>query len=326
MPAPMTTPLLVTEELSVSFETRRGLVHAVEGVSLALRPKETVAVVGESGSGKSVTAQAILRLLDSPPARVEGHVWFDGEDLLRSTPARLREVRGAQIGMVFQEASTAMNPVLPVGRQIEETIAAHQRIARGERRARATDLLRRVGLEDAERRARDYPHQLSGGERQRAMIAIALAAGPRVLIADEPTSALDVTLQLQLLGLLRELRADHGTAILLITHDFAVVGPSSDRVVVMYAGQVVEAGATTRLLRAPRHPYTRGLLDALPDPDRPGFRPIPGAVPRPGEVPRGCRFHPRCPHRERRCEEEVPGLTAAGDGVVRCHFPLEATE
>lgn len=315
----VSSPLLAIEDLRVGFETPRGFVTAVDGVTFALGDNETVGLVGESGCGKSVTAKTILRLLPEPPARVTGgRVLLEGEDILRMSPSRLRAVRGARVAMIFQEPMSALNPVLTVGYQIMEAIAAHERTTKAERRERAIALLDEVGIADPARRIDDYPHQLSGGMRQRVMIAMALSTAPDVLIADEPTTALDVTIQAQILDLIAKIQAEREMAVLLITHDLAVVAQTCDRVVVMYAGQVIEEAPVDRLFGSPRHHYTRGLLDSVPKGDGAPLSPIRGAVPDLGAYPSACRFHPRCDRCEARCETEPPIL----EGGVRCHFPI----
>ncbi|MGY1748926.1 ABC transporter ATP-binding protein [Modestobacter sp. SYSU DS0511] len=279
-------------------------------VSFDVHPGETVAVVGESGSGKSVTALAVMGLLDS--GRVEGgSIRYRDEDLARVTPRRLRDIRGDEIAMVFQNPMTALDPLYTVGNQIVEAIRLHRDLKRSEARQRAVDLLREVGLPDPERRARSYPHELSGGQQQRVMIAIALACNPALLIADEPTTALDVTVEAQILRLMRRLQRDHGTAMLFITHDMGVVAEMADRVVVMYAGKVVEQGPVEDVLADPQNPYTRALLGSIPSPtiSRDVLMPaIRGAVPSLLETPSGCRFHPRCPEVFDRCPTEEPSL------------------
>ena len=313
------TDLLAIEDLTVAFGTKDGRVTAVDGVGFSLSRGETVGLVGESGCGKSVTAKTILRLLPEPPAEiVRGRVLLEGKDVLSLPEPELRRVRGARIAMIFQEPMTALNPVLRVGYQIMEAIAAHEKVPKPERRRRAIELLDQVGIADPAKRVDDYPHQLSGGMRQRVMIAMALAMNPDVLIADEPTTALDVTIQAQILDLIARIQKERDMAVLLITHDLAVVAETCDRVVVMYAGQVIEEADTKTALTAPRHPYTRGLLDSVPKGDGQPLTSIPGAVPDLSALPAACRFHPRCMKREDRCEAEAPTL----EGGVRCHFPL----
>ena len=318
-----TAPLLELDGVRTWFYTREGVVRAVDGVSFSIAPGETLAVVGESGCGKSVTAQSILRLLPSPPARVvEGSIRFEGQDLLALDDAAMRDIRGNRIAMIFQEPMTSLNPVLTVGYQIAESLVRHQAMGRADAEARAAEMLALVGIAEPARRVREYPHQLSGGMRQRVMIAMALACRPRLLIADEPTTALDVTVQAQILDLMRELRRAYGMAILFITHDLGVVAEIADRISVMYAGQVVESGSVRDVLQRPRHPYTKALMAALPRIDRRGARlaAIPGIVPDLRNMPQGCRFHPRCPSAQAGlCDARAPALEPAGDGVaVRC--------
>jgi peptide/nickel transport system ATP-binding protein len=308
-------PLLRVENLKTYFHTRDGVVRAVDGVSFDVMPGETLAVVGESGCGKSVTAMSILRLLPMPPARIaDGRIEFDGRNLLDLTEPEMRKVRGNAISMIFQEPMTSLNPVLTVGRQIAEALVLHRGMSEREAMARAVEMLRKVHIPEAERRIRQYPHELSGGMRQRVMIAMALACGPRLLIADEPTTALDVTIQAQILELMRELRDDTGASIILITHDLGVVAEIAHRVVVMYAGRKVEEAPIEELFAAPRHPYTRGLLGSMPhlgdSVNETGKRlvEIPGMVPSLKDPAPGCLFAPRCPNVGERCTTEVPPL------------------
>ena len=305
--------LLSVRDLAVRFDTLDGPpARAVDGVSFDLAPGETLALVGESGCGKSLTALSILRLVDEPPAEtVPGSsIELLGEELVGADPARLREVRGGEIGLVFQEPMTALNPVQRVGHQVAEAILTHENVSKAEAHERVRSLFERVELPDPVRAARAYPHELSGGMRQRALIALAIACEPKLLIADEPTTALDVTVQAQILDLLGALRDETGMAMLLISHDLAVVANVADRVAVMYGGRIVEQGAALEVLTTPSHPYTQGLLRAVPslsDPDA-GLAMIPGRVPSPSEWPSGCRFHPRCPHAWDRCRKEEPRL------------------
>ncbi len=316
-------PLLEIEDLAIAFPGSSGEVRVVRGASLRLDRGEIVGLVGESGSGKSLTALAALGLIPPPGRRVGGRIRFAGQDLTGLTERQLRPIRGRRIGLVFQEPSAALNPVLTIGAQIVEAIRAHHRVPRSEARRRAVDLLARLALPDPARRLGEYPHQLSGGQRQRALVAIALAAGPDLLIADEPTTALDVTVQAQVLELFAELRRDLGLGILLITHDLAVVAESCDRVAVMYAGEIVEEGGVRELFGAPAHPYTRGLLASLPrlgEPAARGHLPsIPGQVPSPARLPSGCAFHPRCPVRLLECGTSIPPWVGLGGGrSARC--------
>ena len=318
----MSEPLLEVIDLQTHFHTEDGVVRAVDGVSYALQPGETLAVVGESGSGKSVTALSILRLIPMPPGRIEsGRIVFRGRDLLALSESEMRELRGRAISMIFQEPMTSLNPVHTCGEQVAEVVRLHERLDRAAARERALEMFRLVGIPSPEQRLDEYPHQMSGGMRQRVMIAMALACRPALLIADEPTTALDVTIQAQILDLLQRLRQELGMAVLLITHDLGVVAETADRVAVMYAGQVVEQCTTREAFRATRHPYTAGLLASLPrlggDADR--LRVIPGQVPDAAAFPSGCRFHPRCPIAVERCRRDMPTLRDVGGGhLARC--------
>lgn len=311
--------LLTVERLRVGFAAEDGKdVTVVDGVSFTVGEAEGFGLVGESGCGKSVTVYAVLGLLPSPPGRVlGGRGVFRGRDLLAMDRRELRKVLGKEIGMVFQEPSTFLNPVLTVGEQIVEPMFAHGVVGSAkEARERAVELVRRVGIPFPERRFRAYPHELSGGMRQRAMIAMALACGPALLVADEPTTALDVTVQAQIMDLLEELRAERRMSLLLITHNLGLVAESTERLVVMYAGKVVESGPTREVLRSPLHPYTQGLLKAVPGLDGLGRRlyAIPGVVPSPSAMPPGCRFAPRCPYAMPRCREGDPAWVEAEPG------------
>ncbi|MDT8435629.1 MAG: ABC transporter ATP-binding protein [Gemmatimonadota bacterium] len=305
-------PLLAVRDLRVSFRAEGGEAPAVDGVDFSLAPGEALGLVGESGCGKSVTALSLLRLVPEPPGRIQpgSSIRWRGEELLEASPRRLREVRGGGIGMVFQEPMTSLNPVLRVGDQVGEAVRRHTPLRGWAARERVVSLLGRVGIPDPARAADAWPHQLSGGQRQRAMIAMALGGEPALLVADEPTTALDVTVQARILDLLADLRRERGLALLLITHDLAVVARVANRVAVMYAGRIVEEAPAADLFARPAHPYTRGLLRARPDPARPGapLEPIPGSVPGPRAWPPGCRFHPRCPHVADRCRTEAPVL------------------
>ncbi len=317
-------PLLALERLQTYFRTRSGDVHAVDGVDLTIGPGETVGLVGESGSGKSVTARSIVRLVPTPPGRYAGgRILFHGRDLLTLPEAQMRDIRGRQISMIFQDPMTFLNPVFTAGEQVAEAIRQHQRASKSAARAQTVELFRTVGIPNAEMRFDAYPHQLSGGMRQRVMIAIALSSRPELLIADEPTTALDVTIQAQILNLLRDLQREFGMSILLITHDLGVVAEMCDTVAVMYAGQIVERAPVDDLFADPQHPYTIGLMNAIPRPELAGVppQPIEGAPPDLLHPPRGCRFHPRCPYREQICVDQAPPLRrlAAGHDSA-CHF------
>ncbi|PRY44338.1 peptide/nickel transport system ATP-binding protein [Geodermatophilus tzadiensis] len=314
----MTAPVLEVEDLRVDLRTPRGTAHVVNGLSYTVGAGETVAVVGESGSGKSVSVLALLGLLPARTATVTGRALLDGEDLLTMSPERLRQVRGPGVGMVFQDPMTSLNPVLTVGRQLTEGLRAHGTPSKAAARARAVELLGEVGLPDPGRAVDRYPHELSGGMRQRVVIAIALSNSPSLLIADEATTALDVTVQAQILDLVERLRTEHGTGVVWITHDLGVVAGIADRVLVMYGGRCVEDGTVDDVLERPVHPYTRGLLGALPDlatDDDADLATIPGTPPPPTDLPPGCVFWPRCPVRgDTRCETEQPPLAVVGAG------------
>ena len=330
--ASTTTPLLDVEGLKTYFYTRDGIVRAVDGVSLSVGRGETVCIVGESGCGKSVTSLSILRLIASPPGRtVAGRIVFEGRDLLALPEPEMRKIRGDAISMIFQEPMTSLNPVLTIGHQIAETLVLHRGLSRGDADARAIEMLRLVRMPEPERRVRQYPHELSGGMRQRVMIAMALACEPRLLIADEPTTALDVTIQAQILDLMRELQAKTGAAILLITHDLGVVAEMAQRVVVMYAGRKVEEAPVGELFARPRHPYTRGLMNSMPrlgasHGARERLQEIPGMVPSLREPLAGCAFAARCVYAAAGCRVDVPPFeTKALGHAVACweadHLP-----
>ena len=312
--------------LSVGFRIPGGVLSAVDGVSFELRQGETLGLVGESGSGKTLTSLALLRLLESPPAIVHADaVMFEGRDLMQLDEHAMADLRGARLSMVFQEPMTSLNPLLTVGRQIDEPLLRHLGLSQTEARARTVELLARVGIPRPAEAARTYPHQLSGGMRQRIMIAIALACRPAVLIADEPTTALDVTLQAQILDLLRVLQDEMGTAILLITHDLAVIAETADRVAVMYAGRIIETAPVGDLFARPLHPYTEGLLRSVPRIVRtpePTLPEIAGVVPAPGNLPPGCAFAPRCGFADAACHSNRPVLVEQGcDREVACWKP-----
>lgn len=321
--------ILEVDGLCTHFDTEDGLARPVDGVSFSLRPGETLGLVGESGCGKSVTSLSILGLIPKPPGRIAaGRILFAGEDLVQAGEKRLRQLRGRRLSMIFQEPMTALNPVLTVGEQVAEPLRLHLALPRAAARRRAIELLTQVGIPAPEQRVDAYPHELSGGMRQRVMIAMAIACDPAVLIADEPTTALDVTIQAQILELLRRLQAERGMAMLLITHDLGVVAQNAQRVLVMYAGKVVENAPVERLFSAPGHPYSVGLLRSLPELARPGepLATIPGMVPPPTRFPSGCRFRTRCPLARERCAEQEPPLrplARAPEQEVACHFPEE---
>jgi oligopeptide/dipeptide ABC transporter ATP-binding protein len=321
--------LLEVRDLRTCVDTELGPAHVVDGVSFDIAAGETLGLVGESGCGKSMTALSILRLV-APAGRITGgSVRFAGRDLVPLPERELRAVRGRDIGLVFQDPVAALNPVLTCGDQLTEVIRAHSDASRGAARARAIDLLRRVQLPDPERQARAYPHELSGGMCQRVVLAIALACGPRLLVADEPTTALDVTVQAQICELLRALQAESGMGLLLISHDLGLVAGMADRIAIMYAGRIVETAPVARLFASPRHPYTRALLRAMPDLDAKHDRlsTLPGTLPHPARVPPHCRFHDRCAHRIERCRHDDPALRDVEPGhAVACHVEIETLE
>lgn len=323
-----TQTVLEVTDLQTRFDTQDGIVHAVNGVSFDLKRGEFLAIVGESGSGKSVTMMSLLRLIPMPPGIiVSGEATFDSEDLLSIDIEKLRKIRGGKIGFIFQDPMTSLNPVLTVGYQITESLRLHTKLTEKERLPRAAELLHLVGIPDAASRLKNYPHELSGGMRQRAMIAMALACDPEILIADEPTTALDVTIQAQIIEIIRELREKLGTAVIWITHDLGVVAGLADRVLVMYGGQIVEEAKVGDLYANPQHPYTEGLLGSLPRLDQKGLElvNIKGQPPSLYDYPTSCSFAPRCPYVMDKCREENPPLFAIGDGrKTACWWDLEA--
>jgi peptide/nickel transport system ATP-binding protein len=320
-------PLLQVEHLQTVFRTPSGTIRAVDDLSFTINSGETVCIVGESGSGKSVASMSILRLLPTPPARITGKAIFKGRDLFGITEREMREVRGNKISMVFQEPMTSLNPVLTVGRQIAETLRTHEGISVRQAFTRAQDMLALVGIPEPTKRVRQYPHQMSGGMRQRVMIAMALACNPELLIADEPTTALDVTIQAQILDLMRDLKTKTNAAIMLITHDLGVVAEMAQRVIVMYAGTIVEEAPVRVLFASPRHPYTKGLLGAVPklgasleSSSRQKLIEIPGIVPKRTITDTGCSFVGRCPVATSVCSQTTPPLASiAADHRVACH-------
>lgn len=332
-------PLLAIHELTTEFHTERGVVRAVDQVSFEIPPGKTLGVVGESGCGKSVTALSIMRLIPTPPGQIaSGRIEYRGTQLLDLSESDMRAIRGNRISMIFQEPMTSLNPVFTVGDQVAEAVRLHQGKSRKQAMDVAVDMFRRVGIPSPGDRIRDYPHQMSGGMRQRVLIAMALACRPDLLIADEPTTALDVTIQAQILDLLRGLQKDLGMSIMLITHDLGVVAESADEVVVMYAGQVIERASTLDLFETPRHHYTAGLLRSVPsyqsrqpdigegEPGKTGkktrLREIPGMVPSLFDLPQGCRFQDRCPAVQDECRRATPALRSVGRSWVRCLFPV----
>jgi len=319
----MTEPLLEIEDLHVSFHTDEGTVRAVEGISFTIDEGETLGLVGESGAGKSVASLSILNLIQSPPGEIErGSIRFRGEDILNMTPERLRNVRGGEIGMIFQDAETALNPAHTVGRQIAETVQLHQDVTEAQAWERAVEMLEQVGIPDPVERADEYPHQFSGGMQQRAMIAIALANNPSLLIADEPTTALDVTIEAAILDLLEDLKDEFDMSMLFISHDLSVISEVCDHIGVMYAGELVEVGSVERVYREPRHPYTHGLLESIPTAHEKvdELTPIEGSMPAGTDRPSGCRFHPRCPAAMENCSTVEPELVEIDGRDVACHL------
>ena len=314
--------LLEVRGLNTAFQTGRGEISAIEDISFELNEGEILGIVGESGSGKSVTALTIMGLLPQPPARIAaGSVRFAGEELTTASESRMEKIRGAGISMIFQEPMTSLNPVFTIGEQIMETVRAHERMSASAQRERAIEMLDRVGIPSANKRLNDYPHQLSGGQRQRVMIAMSLACRPKLLIADEPTTALDVTIQAQVLDLLMDLRDELGMAIMIITHNIGVIAEVADRVLVMYAGRIVEQSPAADLFDAPQHPYTKGLLACVPtlQQDRHRLIAIPGSLPEPARRPPGCRFAPRCTYRIEACRTAIPPLVMRReDRAVAC--------
>ena len=326
----MTAPLLDVENLEVRFWTRRGTVHAVNDISFSLSPGETLGIVGESGCGKSVTALALMGILPRAGRVTAGTVRYDGRDLYTQSDSEWQRFRGKEIAMIFQDPMTSLNPVLTVGSQLREAIDAHLDLSKGESSDRVVELLDRVGIPHAKARAKDYPHQFSGGMRQRVMIAIALACEPKVLIADEPTTALDVTIQAQILDLLRDLVTERDTALILITHDLGVVAGMCERIQVMYAGTVVETGSARPIFASPRHPYTLGLLQSVPRLDtgrRQALQPIEGAPPNMLSEPASCPFAPRCRYAQEDCLAALPLLRNVGpEQRAACFHPAPADE
>ena len=317
----MAAPLLHVEGLKVEFKTRDGIATVIDNMNIKLNAGETLGIVGESGCGKSMTALSIMGLVPIPPGRIAGgKILFNGEDLLQAGEARMRQVRGNNISMIFQEPMTSLNPVFSIGDQIAETARLHEGLSRRAAMDRALEMLIAVGIPAAERRIQEYPHQMSGGMRQRVMIAMALACRPQILIADEPTTALDVTVQAQIFDLLDSLKEKTGTAIILITHDMGAIAEMAERVVVMYAGRVVEEAAVDDILTSPQHPYTRGLIQCVPhltnDPpvEREPLFEIPGVVPALTNLGKGCPFAPRCQYADAQCRAEMPPVSTVGDG------------
>lgn len=314
------TPLLSVKDLSVSFPGRRGTLQALDRITFDVARGEVLGVVGESGAGKSLTGQAIIGLLQPPGHISGGQVFLDGQRIDTLTRAAMKTIRGARIGMVFQDPLTSLNPLFPIGEQIVETIQTHRSLSVADARARAVALLEEVGLPAATERMAAYPHQLSGGMRQRVVIALALCADPELIIADEPTTALDVSVQAQVISVLKRACAERGTAVILITHDMGVIAEMADRVAVMYAGRIAEIGPVADVVQRPHHPYTVGLMGTIPKlgDDLETLVQIPGAMPRLNAMPSGCRFHPRCPHIFDRCQSDLPELMSANTTRAAC--------
>ena len=318
-------PLLEVKNLKTYFYSPETVIPAVDGVSFSVDKGETLCIVGESGCGKSVTSLSIMRLVPTPPGRfVAGEILFEGKDLLKKTESEMCSIRGNSISMIYQEPMTSLNPVFTIGMQIAEAIRIHQGVSKKEAEEKAVKMLSLVGISDPESRMREYPHQLSGGMRQRVMIAMGLCCEPKLLIADEPTTALDVTIQAQILDLMRRLKDELGMTILFITHDLGVVAEMAQRVIVMYGGRVIEEAPVQDLFQTPRHPYTKGLLACIPkmEDERETLDVIKGMVPSPSDFPKGCRFHPRCPYAKDRCRQGNPPLHTIGNTKVTCYFPL----
>ena len=318
-------PLLEVQDLRVEFPTRRGTLRALDGVTLSINRGEILGVVGESGAGKSLTGAAIIGLLERPGRIAAGHIRFDGQRIDTLSQSAMRPIRGKQIGAIFQDPLTTLNPLYTVGRQLTETMQAHLPLSDREARTRAIRWLEDVGIPAAAQRLDAYPHQFSGGMRQRVVIALALCAEPRLVIADEPTTALDVSIQAQIIALLRRITHDHGTAVMLVTHDMGVIAETADRVAVMYAGRIIEVGPVRDVVHHPQHPYTAGLMASIPALDHrvPRLRQIDGAMPRLGAMPSGCPYHPRCPQAFDLCRTRRPELMTSGPTRAACwlHTP-----
>ena len=322
---PMTAPLLEVRHLRVEFPSRRGTLLALDDISFSIAPGEVLGVVGESGAGKSLTGSAIIGLLDPPGRIAAGEILLAGQRIDNLPYERMRAIRGRKIGAIFQDPLTSLNPLYTIGRQLIETIRTHLPLSEAQARARAIELLQDTGIPAAEQRIEQYPHQFSGGMRQRVVIALALAAEPQLIVADEPTTALDVSIQAQIISLLRRLCKEHGTAVMLITHDMGVIAETCDRVAVMYAGRIVEVGPVADVIHRPSHPYTVGLMGSIPamDEDRERLLQIDGAMPRLNAIPTGCAFNPRCPHVFDKCRSERPDLVDAGPTHAACWLVAE---
>ncbi len=322
----MGNKLLEVKELRTYFHTFKGVVKAVDGISFSLEEGEILGIVGESGSGKSVTSFSILKLIEEPGVVEAEEILFRGEDIVRKSEKDMMKVRGREISMIFQDPMTSLNPLYTIQQQIEEMLRLHGNFNEGQRKERCIELLRLVGIPNPEYRLKSYPHQFSGGMRQRVIIAIALAANPKLIIADEPTTALDVTIQAQILKLMKELVYNEGASLILITHDLAVVSQMADRIAVMYCGKIVEEGSTDDIIKNTAHPYTKGLLDSIPrlNKNLNRLEQIPGMVPNMFDLPRGCKFAPRCKYSKEKCLIEEPKNIIVGRGHrTACHFPLK---
>ncbi len=322
----MRTPVLSVRHLRVEFPTRKGVLVAVDDVSFDIAEGEVLGVVGESGAGKSMTGSAVIGLIEPPGRIAGGEVRLKGQRIDNLPYEDMRRIRGRRIGMIFQDPLTSLNPLYRIGDQIIETIRTHAPVSEGEARKRAIELLTDVGIQGAEARIDAYPHQFSGGMRQRVVIALALAADPELIIADEPTTALDVSIQAQIIQLLKRLCRERGTAVMLITHDMGVIAETADRVAVMYAGRIAEIGPVRDVVQRPHHPYTKGLMGSIPtlDIDTPRLKQIPGSMPRLNAIPKGCAFHPRCPDAITRCREERPEAKVIDRSEVACWVAHEA--
>lgn len=325
----MREKLLEVKKLRTYFHTFKGTVKAVDNISFDINKGEILGVVGESGGGKSITGFSVIKLIDDPGKIETGEIIFNGQDLMKKSENEMNQIRGKEIAMVFQDPMTSLNPVYTVGQQIEEVLLLHEKLTKEQREQRCIELLKAVGISNPESRLKSYPHQFSGGMRQRVVIAIALAANPKLIIADEPTTALDVTIQAQILRLMSDLVRKQGCSLMLITHDLAVVSEMADRINVMYCGKIIETGVTNSIINNYKHPYTQGLINSIPDLDKDKSRleAIPGIVPNMFKLPKGCNFSPRCKRCKDICNEEEPELVEIDKNhYVACHFPLRKGE